>query len=142
MRTATARFARAAAVLALAALAAGCAPGAAGVRRYGSVIEVKAEKLDYYRQLHANAWPGVLKMIKECHIQNYSIYLTQFPDGRWYLFGYFEYAGDDFEADMARMAADPTTKQWWKETDPCQAPLANRKEGERWKTMDEVFHCP
>lgn len=110
------------------------------VQRYGSVIGVKEEMLEKYKDLHANPWPEINAKIKECNIQNYSIYLTEFPDGKHYLFGYFEYIGDDFEADMAKMAADPMTQKWWKETDPCQVPLDNRKEGEMWKTMKEVYH--
>ncbi len=110
------------------------------VQRYGMVIGVKPEKLDYYRKLHAHPWPAVNKMIEECHIRNYSIYLTQLDDGKWYLFSYFEYTGDDFDADMAKMAADPVTQRWWKETKPCQIGLKNRKPGEWWKVMDEVYH--
>jgi L-rhamnose mutarotase len=110
------------------------------VQRYGSVIGVKPEMLDIYKELHANAWPGVNRQIRESSIENFSIYLTQFPDGQYYLFSYFEYTGNDFEADMARMAADPTTQLWWRETDPCQIPLENRAEGEWWKSMEEVYH--
>lgn len=115
---------------------------AAHVQRFGSVIGVKADKLDYYKELHANAWPGVLDMIEKCNIRNYSIYLHKLDDGNYYLFSYFEYVGDDFKADMAKMAEDPLTQQWWKETDPCQTPIANRAEGERWASMEEVFHTP
>jgi len=110
------------------------------VQRYGLVIGLKPEKIAYYKELHAAAWPGVLRMIKECHIRNYSIYLKEVERGRFYLFSYFEYTGDNFEADMARMAADPTTQKWWKETDPCQIPLATRGEKEFWSRMEEVFH--
>jgi L-rhamnose mutarotase len=102
------------------------------VKRYGSVIGVKPEKLDYYKKLHAEPWPEVLDMIRKCNISNYSIYLF----GEM-LFSYFEYTGDDFEADMARMAADPKTQEWWRETDPCQFPLV---EGQKWAEMPEVFH--
>ena len=136
------------AALALGAVGAGCevktpAPPArpAKVRRFGSVIGLKEEKLDYYKKLHAACWPGVLKNIKDCNIQNYSIYLHKMDDGKHYLFGYFEYTGDDFDADMKKMAADPIVKKWWKETDPCQFAVKNRKEGEWWATMEQVFHC-
>lgn len=105
------------------------------IERYGSVIKVKPEKLDYYKKLHANPWPGVNKMIRECNIQNYSIYLKDD-----YLFSYFEYTGDDFEADMEKMAQDPETQRWWMETDPCQIPLSTAKEGEKWASMEEVYH--
>ena len=106
------------------------------MKRYGMLIKVRSEKLDEYKELHANPWPGVLKTIHDCNIRNYSIYLK---DG--FLFGYYEYIGDDYAADMAKMAADPVTQEWWKHTDPCQEPLSTRKEGEWWATMEEVFHC-
>lgn len=105
------------------------------MKRYGMVIRVKPEKLEEYKQLHASVWPDVLKMISDCNIRNYSIYLK---DGL--LFSYFEYTGDDFEADMARMAADPTTQKWWAVCKPCQEPLSTRAEGEWWASMEEVFH--
>lgn len=105
------------------------------MKRFGSVIKVRPEKLEYYKYLHANPWPSINKMIKECNIQNYSIY---FKDG--FLFSYFEYVGEDYEADMAKMKADPETQRWWKETDPCQEPLDTRAPGEWWAQMEEVYH--
>jgi L-rhamnose mutarotase len=110
------------------------------MKRYGMVIGVYAEKLDEYRQLHAAVWPDVLRMIQQCHIQNYSIYLRQLDDGQHYLFSYFEYVGADFTADMAKMAADPTTQKWWAVCIPCQKPLEQRTAGEWWAGMEEVFH--
>jgi L-rhamnose mutarotase len=105
------------------------------MKRYGMVIRVRPEKFEEYKRLHAAAWSGVLKMISECNIRNYSIF---HKDG--YLFSYFEYHGPDFEADMARMAADPITQEWWKHCIPCQEPLATRGAGEWWANMEEVFH--
>ena len=126
------------ALLALCSLFTGCAQQK--VTRYGHVIGLRPEKLEEYKQLHADVWPGVLKMIKECNIRNYSIYLGELEKGKYYLFGYFEYTGDDFEADMAKMAADPTTQKWWTFCEPCQAPIPTRKEDEWWANMEEVFH--
>lgn len=110
------------------------------MKRYGSVIGVRKEKLAEYKTLHAAVWPGVLKMIKQCNIRNYSIYLRKLPDGKYYLFSYFEYTGRDFKADMAKMAADPETQRWWSVCIPCQEALADRAEGEWWADMEEVFH--
>ena len=109
-------------------------------KRYGSVIGVKRETLERYVELHKAVWPGVLKQIRNSNIRNYSIYLGELDDGNLYLFSYFEYIGDDFEADMKAMAKDPTTQKWWKETDPLQIPQKKRKPGEHWMTMEEVFH--
>jgi L-rhamnose mutarotase len=100
------------------------------------VIKVRPEKFQQYKRLHAAVWPDVLKKIAECNIRNYSIY---HKDG--YLFSYFEYVGDDFDADMARMAADETTRKWWAVCKPCQRPLQTRAPGEWWAGMEEVFHC-
>jgi L-rhamnose mutarotase len=111
------------------------------MKRYGMVIGVKKEKLEEYKKLHTAVWPNVLSMIKKCNIKNYSIYLRKLDDGRYYLFSYFEYTGSNFEADMAKMAADPTTQKWWAVCKPCQMPLKDRKENEWWAEMEEVFHC-
>lgn len=111
------------------------------MKRYGSVIEVKEDRLNEYKRLHSEVWPGVLAMIKQCGIQNYSIYLRRLPDGKYYLFSYFEYIGGDFESDMAQMAADATTQKWWEVCKPCQNPLPDRAESEWWASMEEVFHC-
>jgi L-rhamnose mutarotase len=80
------------------------------MKRYGSIIGVKPEKLDEYKRLHAAAWPGVLRMIHECQIRNYSIYFRRMPDGAHYLFSYFEYIGDDFSADMTAMCHLPSNE--------------------------------
>jgi L-rhamnose mutarotase len=120
--------------------AANDAAGPKTVQRFGSAIGVKPEKLDEYVTLHANTWPGVLEMIRKCNIRNYSIYLARLDDGKLYLFSYFEYTGDDLAADSKKMAADPTTQEWWKHTNPCQIPLKQRKPGEHWMTLREVFH--
>jgi len=110
------------------------------VERYGMIIGLKPEKIAYYRELHAATWPGVLKKIKECHIRNYSIYLKEVEPGKFYLFSYFEYTGENFETDMAKMAADPITQKWWKETDPCQYAIPTHGPKEWWSRMEEVFH--
>ena len=111
------------------------------MKRYGCVIELHKDKIDEYKKLHAAVWPGVLDMIKQCNIQNFSIYMRKLPDGKYYLFNYFEYVGKDYEADMAKMAADAATQKWWSVCKPCHKPLDDRAEGEWWAKMEELFHC-
>lgn len=106
------------------------------MQRIGMVIGVKPETVEEYKRLHAAVWPEVLAMISACNIQNYSIFLKE-PENL--LFSFFEYHGTDFSADMAKMAADPKTQEWWAVCMPCQAPLEMRKEGEWWAGMEEVF---
>jgi L-rhamnose mutarotase len=110
------------------------------VQRYGAVVRLKESGVARYTELHAAAWPEVLAIIKRSHIQNYSIYLRKFSDGGHYLFSYFEYVGDDFAADMARIAAEPATQRWWAECVPCLELLPDRAPDEVWSPMKEVFH--
>jgi L-rhamnose mutarotase len=109
-------------------------------RRVGSVIGLHPDKIDEYKKLHANVWPKVLEQIHNSNIRNYSIFLAKLDDGNYYLFSYFEYTGEDFEADMAAMAAHETTQKWWQLCKPCQRPCENRTEGEWWMNCKEVFH--
>lgn len=110
------------------------------MKRYGSVNGVHPEKLDEYKRLHAEVWPAVYARLSQSNLRNFSIFLREFPDGKHYLFMYFEYVGEDYVADMKAVADDPTTQEWWKLTDPCQDPLPNRAPGEWWASMEEVCH--
>jgi L-rhamnose mutarotase len=111
-------------------------------QRYAWVTGLKPDKAEYYRNLHAHPWPGVLKQIRACHIRNFSIHEREI-NGQLYLFAYLEYTGADFEADMKRMATDPETKRWWRETDPCQLPLPDAAAaGKIWADTKEVFYMP
>jgi L-rhamnose mutarotase len=107
------------------------------MQRMGMVIGIKPEMIDTYKRLHTAVWPEVLAQIKGSNIRNYTIFLRE-PENL--LFGYWEYHGTDFESDMARMAQDPKTREWWTHTDPCQSPLAAAAASEQWSMMQEVFH--
>ena len=106
------------------------------MRRLGLVIKLAPNAEEEYRRLHSAVWPGVLDRLEASGVRNYSIFLR---DG--FLFAYFEYVGDDYERDMAVIAADPETQRWWKETDPCQSPLHDAlKAGKTWSDTKELFH--
>ena len=67
---------------------------------------------------------GVLAAIEAANIRNYSIY----RHGEL-LFAYYEYVGDDLEADLSAMAADPIVQQWWTLTDAMQDPYPGTRAG-------------
>lgn len=107
------------------------------MQRMGMVIGIAPDRIDDYKQLHARVWPAVLERLRQSHIGNYSIFLRE-PENL--LFGYWEYHGSNYEADMAAIAAHPETRRWWAFCGPCQQPLASRRPGEHWAAMDQVFH--
>jgi L-rhamnose mutarotase len=106
------------------------------MKRFAQVIGIRPDRLAVYKQLHAAVWPAVLAKITECNIRNYSIFLL----GEHTLFAYFEYHGQDIDTDMARMAADPMTQEWWAICKPMQVPVAECVPGDHWHTLEEVFH--
>ncbi len=105
------------------------------MRRFASVIGIKPEHREEYERLHADVWPDVLAQIATSNIRNYSIY--RYGE---LLFSYFEYVGDDYDADMTAMAQDPITQKWWDFCKPLQTPLKDRAEGQWWASIPEVFH--
>ena len=105
------------------------------MKRYGQVIKVKKDKIEQYKKLHSAVWPEILTLIDECNIKNYSIFLKDDL-----LFAYFEYVGNDFNADMKKMADNEINKKWWDVCIPCQEALETRSAGEWWANMEEVFH--
>ncbi len=128
-------------LLALATFA-GCATSPPTRTRYAWITGLKPEMAARYEDLHAHPWPAVNQMIKDCHIRNFSIYEREI-EGKLYLFAYLEYTGTNFEADMKKMAADPETQRWWKETDPCQSPLPDAAaKGKIWADTTELYFLP
>ena len=109
-------------------------------QRYAMVIGVKPEKLEEYKALHADPWQGVLEQIDRSNLRKFSIWHIEYDSDVHLLFGYFEYMGDDFEADMQAMADSQITQEWWKVTDPCQVPIPAAKPGQQWVMMQEVFY--
>ncbi len=103
--------------------------------RIAEIGRLKPDMIDEYERLHREPWPGVLKMISECRLENYSI----FREGTL-VFSYFEYVGDDYEADMAKMAADPLTQEWWTHTHPCFETFSVRPDAMFTAEMKQIFH--
>jgi L-rhamnose mutarotase len=105
------------------------------IKRVGMVVQLNDEHMDAYKKLHADSNPGVRDLLTKYNMANFSIFLHEI-DGKWYEFGYYEYVGDDFEADMAALDAEPRNKEWLKICDPMQIPL----EGETgWAEMERVY---
>lgn len=107
------------------------------VQRMGMVIGLRPEKLSDYKSLHAAPWPEMDTALSQANISNYSIFLRE-PENL--LFGYWEYSGTDFTADMARLGALPVTRRWLALTDPCQKPLERAAPGDWWSFLPMIYH--
>jgi L-rhamnose mutarotase len=105
------------------------------VRRLAQVIRLRPETVDEYERVHREVPVAVLARLRASHMTNYSI----FRHGLL-LVAYLEYTGEDLEADLAAIAADPATRAWWRVTEPLQDPVPERAPGEWWHELPEVFH--
>mgnify|MGYP001556223052 CR=1 FL=1 len=59
--------------------------------RVGMVIGIKPDKITAYEALHAASNSGVRDLLAKYHMHNFSIYIHRLDDGKFYLFGYYEY---------------------------------------------------
>jgi L-rhamnose mutarotase len=100
------------------------------------VIKIDSSRIKEYRSLHADSNPGVRDLLSKYHIKNFSIFMTKLDDGYYYEFGYYEYTGDNYEADMAALDAEPRNKSWLEMCDPMQIPLKGETS---WKKMEQLY---
>ena len=105
------------------------------VKRVGMVVGLREDAIPEYKRLHADDNPGVRDLLTKYNMHNFSIFLHKI-DGKWYEFGYYEYTGDDFEADMAKLDAEPRNKEWLEVCDPMQVPLPGET---GWAVMERVY---
>lgn len=104
-------------------------------RYFGQIGTLKPEMTEEYIRLHASPWPEVVKMIQECNLENYSIFIQ----GQT-VFSYYEYTGDDYEKDMEKMAMDKMTQKWWENTHPCFLPFSYDSQDEFYHDMRRIFY--
>lgn len=105
------------------------------MKRFGALIGLPRENYEVYKDAHDKIWPDLVKHMKSCNMQNYTIF---FKDDM--LFSYYEYTGTDHNEDMKKLAESEICKRWWEWMKPMQRPISTRKEGEWWAEMEEAFH--
>lgn len=109
------------------------------IRRVGMLIGIRSDRVSAYEALHAASNPGVRDLLTRYHMHNFSIFIHEIGDDRYYLFGYYEYTGNDYRIDMEKLAAEPRNQEWLNITDPMQIPLPGEHS---WAMMREVYHNP
>ncbi|KAF7856341.1 hypothetical protein EAF04_009869 [Stromatinia cepivora] len=111
-------------------------------KRIAQIVKLKPECVEKYKECHARVWPEVLKQIKECCIEDYSIFHD--PESN-ILFASFKYVGYNYVGDMEKMRENPKVREWWEMTDSFQETMVEGSTGstdERgwWKGIDQVFY--
>ena len=92
------------------------------------VVQVRAHRLDEYRERHQAVWPEMLAALSAAGWSNYSLFLRS--DGL--LIGYLE--TEDFEAAQRAMEETDVNARWQAEMAPFfEAALSFRR-------IEEVFH--
>lgn len=104
------------------------------MRRFGKVIRLKEDHVEEYKRLHNGS--GVRDLLTASNIQNFNIFLQRFPDGDLYEFAYYEYVGNDFDADTVRLASEPRNIEWHRLCDPMQNPFPG---SDGWTEMEHIF---
>ena len=105
------------------------------MERHGLVVDIAPGRREEYLRLHAAVWPQVEQTLRDHHVTNYTIFVLDDT-----LFAYYEYRGEDHAADMAGIAEDPVTREWWTHTDPCQTPFGDDPAATGWREATEVWH--
>ena len=103
-------------------------------KRFIMYSELKPEKVQDYAKLHKNAWPELLEVISASNICNYSISLRGNQ-----VFTFYEYTGNDYDADMKKLDNSPIMQKWWTFSKPC---FLHHDTEEYYEDLEEVFYLP
>ncbi|ASO21974.1 L-rhamnose mutarotase [Actinoalloteichus hoggarensis] len=100
------------------------------------VLQVRADRLEEYRERHRDVWPAMRKALSESGWRNYSLFLR--PDGM--LVGYLEC--EDFAAAKAAMDATEVNARWQAEMAEFFVGLDGGNADAGMQAIPEVFHLP
>jgi len=106
------------------------------MQRVCFLLKVREERLDEYKQRHAEVWPEMLDALSRTGWHNYSLFLR--PDGL--LVGYLE--TDDFQAAVDGMSREPVNARWQAEMGSFFEALDGQRPDEAMKPLEQVFFLP
>jgi len=102
------------------------------MKRFILYSKLKKEKIEEYVYLHRHPWREILDIISDCNIKNYSISIRGDE-----LYTYYEYVGEDYDADMKKMESYDIMWEWWSHTRPC---FLHHDEGKYYDDLEEIFY--
>lgn len=104
------------------------------MQRVCFLLKVRQERLEEYRERHADVWPEMLAALSEAGWRNYSLFLRD--DGL--LVGYLE--TEDFARAQAAMAGTEVNARWQAQMAEFFEALDGARPDEAMKPLTEVFH--
>lgn len=114
------------------------APEKVVVRRFGQIAQVRADKLDDFKRLHAQMGPNLAQNFREHHVQNHSMWLKDLTPGEYYAFRFFQYTGEDFPEERVRMKENTSIRKWEAACNACLT-QPDPDDENSWSDMEEVF---
>ena len=93
---------------------------------------LKPEKVEEYVKLHAEPWPELVQLMTECNLHNYSISIRGTE-----LYTYYEYTGEDYDADMRKMGETAVQQRWWQYSRLC---FLYHEDGVYYDELKEIFY--
>ncbi len=77
------------------------------MKRFATLTKLKPGAKAEYIKIHGEIWEDIVKINDACNMHNFTIFCHDD-----YLFSYFEYTGDNYEADAAKKIASPIIAKW------------------------------
>jgi L-rhamnose mutarotase len=98
------------------------------------LLKVRSEKVEEYKQRHAQVWPEMLDALRQTGWSNYSLFLR--PDGL--LVGYLETS--DFDKAREEMKKHPVNARWQAEMQEFFETETSAAADDNMFPLVEVFH--
>lgn len=101
--------------------------------RYAFKLRIKAGAIDDYVREHRRVWPELLAKLKAVGISDYSIF-RRGQDLTLVL------RVDDFDKAWDELDRDPVNRKWQEFMAPLFEEVPDKKDGERFAMLEEVFY--
>jgi L-rhamnose mutarotase len=102
------------------------------MKRIGTLMKLKPGAEEDYVKIHNEIWDEVVKAAHEANMRNYTVFRVND-----YLFSYYEYIGENFDADMARKNALPVSPKWQEATGAFRELMDGDS---KVMILDEIWH--
>lgn len=105
------------------------------MQRIAFVLQIKLGKIEEYEEAHRHVWPELIRELESFGITEYSIFRHGLQ-----LFLYMRVA--DFQKTQQLLADSEVNQRWQEMMTPLFDSVPNRKPGELFAIMQEVFYMP